>query len=188
MTTAGNAEREQPDEVALPVAIECHRPERLTFAHDLVVERRDRVGTKCVLQHAALTAMVGVIRCAEHTGTLLVDADAEPVAPLVGPHQYVEHVGVPADHLERRIVGRFGVYRAPFADDAMSVCRLQIVGASEVRIAGRVVGSHQHFAIGELSTAWSRRRRGTCSRSCCGRRRTRAAPQQPQPLPPCSGA
>ena len=134
--------REQPYEVALTIVAERSRPQRLALAHDLVVERSDRTRTKRVLQHSALPPVIGVVGRAEHTTGLLVHADAEAVAPLVGTHQHIEHVDMATDDMERRIVFRLGVDRAPLAQDAMTDRRFEIVGASEMRIVGDLLSRH----------------------------------------------
>ena len=127
-------EGEQRHEVAVAVLPERPTPQFVGDVGDVVVEAGERSRSERVLQHPTMATMVRVIGGAEHARRRRLDPHSVAVAPLARTHQYIEDVGVSAQHEEWRIVGLLDVQRAAFTKVPMAGGRLDVVRVGEVRI------------------------------------------------------
>ena len=110
-------------------------------------QRVDRRGTKTVLQHLALTAMIGIIGRAQHSAHLMKDAGSITVLPQTGIGDHRQHVLVSTHDEERRIEGLLTMNRT-FLEKVMMTDRwFEIVRVFEVRIGHRMSTSEGSVAL-----------------------------------------
>jgi hypothetical protein len=80
---------------------------------------------------------------------LAVHADTEPVAPLLGPHQHVDDVGVPTDHQERRVMRLLHVQWAPLAQHPMTHGRFDVIGMGKVGVRPVGISCFRHGRLAQ---------------------------------------
>ena len=140
-------ESEQTDEVTLAIGGEGTLPQLAPDRFDARRQRVDRRGTKAVLQHLALTAMIGIIGRAQHSAHLMKDAGSITVLPQTGIGDHRQHVLVSTHDEERRIEGLLTMDRTLLEKVMMTDRWFEIVRVFEVRIGHRMSTSEGSVAL-----------------------------------------
>jgi hypothetical protein len=95
---------------------------------------RDDAWSEAVLQHLALTTVIGVVGRSEHAARLHEHTRPVAVVPQLRLHQHRHSVVVAADDVEGRLVDLLAVQRAVLEQVVVAGRRFEVVGVGEVRV------------------------------------------------------
>jgi hypothetical protein len=140
-------ESEQSDEITLAIGREGTLPQLAPDRFDARRQCVDRRWTKAVLQHLALTAVIGIIGRPQHSAHLMKDTGSITVLPQAGIRDHRQHVLVSTHDEERRIEGLLTMNRTFFEKVMMTDRWFQIVRVFEVRVSHRMPTSEGSVAL-----------------------------------------